>query len=66
MVTGEEIGALRARLEAANSVCVLTGSGLGAESGLPEGFAREPQLVRRWYDERRRRARPSDVIPLLV
>ena len=30
-----EVGALRERLEAARSVCVLTGSGISAESGLP-------------------------------
>jgi NAD-dependent deacetylase len=65
---------LRDRLAAARSVCVLTGSGISAESGLPTfrgtgglwrthrvealaspgGFARDPQLVWSWYDERRR------------
>ena len=60
------------RLNAANSVFVLTGSGVSAESGLPtfrgvgglwrshrveelaspEGFARDPQLVWTWYNER--------------
>lgn len=78
----EAIADLRARLAAARSVCVLTGSGISAESGLPtfrgagglwenhrfeelaspEGFARDPELVWRWYDERRRRyagAEPS-------
>jgi NAD-dependent deacetylase len=61
------------RLLAARSVCVLTGAGMSAESGLPtfrganglwrthrvedlaspEGFARDPELVWTWYDERR-------------
>lgn len=65
---------LRERLAAARSVCVLTGSGISAESGLPtfrgtgglwrthrveqlaspDGFARDPELVWSWYDERRR------------
>src|ERR1700736_5780852 len=65
---------LRERLAAARSICVLTGSGISAESGLPtfrgvgglwrthrveelaspHGFARDPQLVWTWYDERRR------------
>lgn len=64
---------LRARLDRARSVCVLTGSGISAESGLPTfrgvgglwrthrveelaspaGFARDPQLVWTWYNERR-------------
>jgi NAD-dependent deacetylase len=61
------------RLLAARSICVLTGAGMSAESGLPTfrgaggfwrthrveelasplGFARDPQLVWTWYDERR-------------
>ena len=64
---------LGAALRNANSVFVLTGSGISAESGLPtfrgagglwrthrveelaspEGFARDPQLVWSWYNERR-------------
>jgi NAD-dependent deacetylase len=70
------------RLEAAQSVLVLTGSGISAESGLPtfrgvnglwrthrveelaspEGFARDPQLVWTWYNERNaahRHAQPN-------
>jgi len=63
---------LAQRLRAAESVLVLTGSGISAESGLPtfrgvggmwrthrveelaspEGFARNPQLVWSWYNER--------------
>ncbi len=61
------------RVARAQSVCVLTGAGMSAESGLPtfrgagglwrthrveelaspEGFARDPELVWTWYDERR-------------
>lgn len=70
------------RLRAAQSVLVLTGSGISAESGLPtfrgtnglwrthrveelaspDGFARNPQLVWTWYNERNaahRRAQPN-------
>jgi NAD-dependent deacetylase len=70
------------RLRAAESVFVLTGSGISAESGLPtfrgvggmwrthrveelaspDGFARNPQLVWSWYNERNaahRRALPN-------
>jgi NAD-dependent deacetylase len=70
------------RLRAAQSVLVLTGSGISAESGLPtfrgvnglwrthrveelaspDGFARDPQLVWTWYNERNaahRRAQPN-------
>ena len=73
---------LIARLRAAQSVLVLTGSGISAESGLPTfrgvnglwrthrveelaspaGFARDPQLVWTWYNERNaahRRAQPN-------
>ena len=76
------IASARARLAEARSVCVLTGSGISAESGLPtfrgvnglwrthrveqlaspEGFARDPELVWTWYNERRaahRLAQPS-------
>jgi len=62
----------REQLAAARSICVLTGSGISSESGLPtfrgvgglwrnarveelaspEGFARDPQLVWTWYNER--------------
>lgn len=71
------------RLADAGSVCVLTGAGMSAESGLPtfrganglwrthrveelaspQGFARDPELVWTWYDERRfahGRAQPND------
>jgi NAD-dependent deacetylase len=64
---------LRDRLARSTSLCVLTGAGISAESGLPtfrgagglwrthrveelaspEGFARNPQLVWSWYNERR-------------
>ncbi len=65
---------LRRALREARSICVLTGAGVSAESGVPtfrdaltglwskfdpaqlatpEAFARDPQLVTRWYDERR-------------
>lgn len=67
------IARARERLAAAHSVCVLTGSGISAESGLPtfrgvnglwrtyrveelaspQGFARDPELVWTWYNERR-------------
>lgn len=69
-------------LRAAQSLFVLTGSGISAESGLPtfrgvgglwrthrveelaspEGFARDPVLVWRWYNERKAahaRAKPN-------
>ena len=70
-------------LAGARHVCVLTGAGISAESGIPtfrdaqeglwaqydpldlatpEGFARDPELVWRWYEWRRdliRRARPN-------
>lgn len=67
------IAAVAERLARAGSVCVLTGSGISAESGLPTfrganglwkthrvedlaspaGFARDPELVWSWYNERR-------------
>lgn len=73
---------LIAQLRAAQSVLVLTGSGISAESGLPtfrginglwrthrveelaspQGFARDPDLVWTWYNERiaaHRRAQPN-------
>jgi len=68
-----EVTQARERLRAAASLCVLTGAGISAESGLPtfrgagglwrtyrfeelaspQGFARDPQLVWTWYNERR-------------
>ncbi|MFB0612416.1 NAD-dependent deacylase [Aurantiacibacter poecillastricola] len=62
-----------------NSIVVLTGAGISAESGLrtfraedglwedhpveevatPEGFARDPALVQRFYDERRAQVRAA-------
>ena len=63
-------------LRRARRVCVLTGAGISAESGIPtfrdamnglwsqfrpedlatpEAFARDPEFVWRWYEERRRR-----------
>ena len=76
------IARARERLASAGSVCVLTGSGISSESGLPTfrgsnglwkthrveqlaspaGFARDPELVWTWYNERRaahRRAEPN-------
>lgn len=67
------IAEVRERLTGAASICVLTGSGISAESGLPTfrgagglwkthrveelaspaGFARDPDLVWNWYNERR-------------
>jgi len=67
------IAEVRERLAGAASICVLTGSGISAESGLPTfrgagglwkthrveelaspaGFARDPDLVWNWYNERR-------------
>jgi NAD-dependent deacetylase len=62
------------RLSVARRVCILTGAGISAESGIrtfrdtmeglwkdfdpatlatPEAFARDPELVTRWYDWRR-------------
>jgi NAD-dependent deacetylase len=78
-VNGESLA--RQRLSEARSVCVLTGAGISAESGLPtfrgagglwrehrveqlaspQGFARDPQLVWTWYDERR--AKHAEVEP---
>lgn len=69
---GAALEELLERLRAARSVFVLTGAGMGAESGLPtfrgvdgywgkhrvedlaspEGFARDPRTVWRWYNER--------------
>ena len=77
------IGHAAAVLAKAQHVCVLTGAGISAESGIPtfrdaqaglwaqydpldlatpEGFARDPELVWRWYESRRdiiRRAEPN-------
>jgi len=79
----EQIARAAALLGKARHVCVLTGAGISAESGIPtfrdaqqglwanydpldlatpEGFARDPELVWRWYESRReqvRRARPN-------
>lgn len=69
-----QIEALAAALAPLNSLVVITGAGVSAESGIatfrgkdgywnrfraeelasPAGFARDPALVWRWYDERRR------------
>ena len=70
----EKIRRLRGALEQARKLCVLTGAGASAESGVPvyrgneglyrafsaadisspEGFARNPEKVWQWYNERRR------------
>jgi NAD-dependent deacetylase len=79
----ELIHSTAAALAGARHVCVLTGAGISAESGIPtfrdaqeglwaqhdpfdlatpEGFARDPELVWRWYEWRReliRRATPN-------
>jgi len=78
-----DAGRAATALRAARHVCVLTGAGISAESGIPtfrdaqqglwarydplelatpEGFARDPELVWRWYQSRReavRRAQPN-------
>jgi NAD-dependent deacetylase len=72
----KQIGEIRDYLRACDSLAVLTGAGVSAESGIPtfrdaqtglwarydpmdlatpEAFARDPALVARWYDDRRRR-----------
>ena len=83
---GMELTELRERLAAAYSVCVLTGSGISAESGLPtfrgtgglwrthrvedlaspQGFARDPQLVWSWYNERRKAHKAVEPSPAHV
>lgn len=70
-------------LRKANSVFILTGAGISAESGIrtfrgsdglwenhhiedvatPEGFVRNPELVLRFYNERRKQLLSSDVQP---
>lgn len=79
----DRIGEAARAISAARHVCVLTGAGISAESGIPtfrdaqeglwaqydvldlatpEGFARDPELVWRWYEWRRdliRRAQPN-------
>ncbi len=69
-----QLQALASDLARKQSLVVITGAGISAESGIstfrgidgywarfnpqelasPEGFARDPELVWRWYDERRR------------
>jgi NAD-dependent deacetylase len=72
----EQIRTIRRFLSETDSLAVLTGAGVSAESGIPtfrdaqtglwarydpmelatpEAFARDPALVTRWYDERRRK-----------
>lgn len=72
----EQVRKIRRYLREADSVAILSGAGVSAESGIPtfrdaqtglwakydpmelatpEAFARDPSLVTRWYDERRRR-----------
>lgn len=69
-----QLETVRERLRAATSICVLTGAGMSAESGIAtfrdamsglwsrfdpaqlasdEGFRADPELVWRWYAERR-------------
>jgi NAD-dependent deacetylase len=73
-----------AHLRRARHVCVLTGAGISAESGIPtfrdaqegmwaqyspldlatpEGFARDPELVWRWYEWRREMIRGAQPNP---
>jgi NAD-dependent deacetylase len=73
-----------AHLRRARHVCVLTGAGISAESGIPtfrdaqeglwahhspldlatpEGFARDPELVWRWYEWRREMIRAAQPNP---
>jgi NAD-dependent deacetylase len=73
-----------AHLRPARHVCVLTGAGISAESGIPtfrdaqeglwaqyspldlatpEGFARDPELVWRWYEWRREMIRGAQPNP---
>ena len=73
-----------AALRKARHVCVLTGAGISAESGIPtfrdaqeglwaqyspldlatpEGFARDPKLVWRWYEWRRDMVRAAQPNP---
>ncbi|MCG6859972.1 MAG: NAD-dependent deacylase [Chromatiaceae bacterium] len=75
---------IRRFLDQADSLAVLTGAGVSAESGIPtfrdaqtglwakydpmelatpEAFARDPALVSRWYDERRRRCAECEPNP---
>jgi NAD-dependent deacetylase len=72
----KQVRTIRRFLRETDSVAVLTGAGVSAESGIPtfrdaqtglwakydpmdlatpQAFARDPALVTRWYDERRRR-----------
>jgi NAD-dependent deacetylase len=72
----EKIRKIRRLLRETDSVVVLTGAGVSADSGIPtfrdaqtglwakydpmelatpQAFARDPALVTRWYDERRRK-----------
>ena len=71
-MTEADLARAAERLAAATSTCILTGSGISAESGIPtfragalvwrdlramdlatpEGFARDPELVWTWYNER--------------
>lgn len=75
--------ALARQLAASQSLVVITGAGVSAESGIstfrgaggywnrykaeelasPQGFARDPALVWRWYDERRRQIATAEPNP---
>lgn len=79
----QPITALVAHLRNCQSVVVISGAGVSAESGIgtfrglngywnkyraeelasPQGFARDPALVWRWYDERRRQVLAAEPNP---
>ena len=70
-------------MKISNSIVILTGAGISAESGIrtfrasdglwenhrvedvasPDGFSRDPELVQRFYNERRRQLLSDDVRP---
>lgn len=78
-----QLQALANNLAGKQSLVVITGAGISAESGIttfrgidgywarfnpqelasPEGFARDPALVWRWYDERRRQILTAQTNP---
>jgi NAD-dependent deacetylase len=84
MPLAPQIERAAAALRKARHVCVLTGAGISAESGIPtfrdaqeglwaqyspldlatpEGFARDPELVWRWYEWRRDMVRAAQPNP---
>lgn len=80
----QQLQEIRRLLQDTNSVAILTGAGVSAESGIPtfrdaqtglwakydpmelatpQAFARDPNLVSRWYDERRRKCAECEPNP---